>query len=250
MRPQPPPAASPPAAVPNLTKAAAAAPPQLERDAGRRPAQPHRRARRAPPHPRRYPLHPAPAGADEAAKTAAATIAQLDDYLLPRLRRLDAPLLVVVVAVPPGGQVDAGQQPGPRAGQPAGVLRPTTRAPVLVCHPADRRGSRDHLLPGHGPHVRPSTDPNSLQVVTAAHLDLRAGVPRRAGHRLGRRRNRALATQLLAAADLWLFVTTAARYADAVPWALLRTRESAAPSSRWCSTACHRGAPTRSARTS
>ena len=29
-------------------------------------------------------------------------------------------------------------------------------------------------------------------------------------------------TQLLAAADLWLFVTTAARYADAVPWELLR----------------------------
>ena len=34
--------------------------------------------------------------------------------------------------------------------------------------------------------------------------------------------NRQLATQLLAAADLWLFVTSAARYADAVPWDLLR----------------------------
>jgi hypothetical protein len=34
--------------------------------------------------------------------------------------------------------------------------------------------------------------------------------------------NRELAVQLLAAADLWLFVTTAARYADAVPWDLLR----------------------------
>ncbi|MEO7130539.1 MAG: ABC transporter, partial [Dermatophilaceae bacterium] len=33
--------------------------------------------------------------------------------------------------------------------------------------------------------------------------------------------NRDLATQLLAAADLWIFVTTAARYADAVPWDLL-----------------------------
>ena len=33
--------------------------------------------------------------------------------------------------------------------------------------------------------------------------------------------NRALAKQLLAAADLWLFVTTANRYADAVPWKLL-----------------------------
>jgi len=33
--------------------------------------------------------------------------------------------------------------------------------------------------------------------------------------------NRELARQLLAAADAWLFVTTAARYADAVPWDLL-----------------------------
>jgi hypothetical protein len=35
--------------------------------------------------------------------------------------------------------------------------------------------------------------------------------------------NRALANQLLAAADAWLFVTTAARYADAVPWGFLET---------------------------
>ena len=40
--------------------------------------------------------------------------------------------------------------------------------------------------------------------------------------------NRDLAGQLLAAADLWLFVTTAARYADAVPWDLLRTAQERA----------------------
>jgi hypothetical protein len=34
--------------------------------------------------------------------------------------------------------------------------------------------------------------------------------------------NRELAGQLLAAADLWVFVTTASRYADAVPWDVLR----------------------------
>src|SRR4029450_5965394 len=37
--------------------------------------------------------------------------------------------------------------------------------------------------------------------------------------------NRELATQLLAAADLWIFVTTAARYADAVPWEFLATAQ-------------------------
>ena len=34
--------------------------------------------------------------------------------------------------------------------------------------------------------------------------------------------NREMAGMLMAAADLWFFVTTAARYADAVPWAALR----------------------------
>src|SRR4029453_1035360 len=37
--------------------------------------------------------------------------------------------------------------------------------------------------------------------------------------------NRELAGQLPAAAGLWVFVTTAARYADAVPWDLLRTAQ-------------------------
>ncbi|WP_233521313.1 ATP-binding protein, partial [Streptomyces triticagri] len=35
--------------------------------------------------------------------------------------------------------------------------------------------------------------------------------------------NRKLAAQLICAADVWVMVTTAARYADAVPWHLLRT---------------------------
>ena len=35
--------------------------------------------------------------------------------------------------------------------------------------------------------------------------------------------NRSLAEQLLAAANLWVFVTTAARYADAIPWEVLPT---------------------------
>ena len=62
---------------------------------------------------------------------------QLDDYLLPRLGRLDAPLLVVV-----GGSTGAGKSTlvnsivrAPVSA--AGVLRPTTRAPVLVSHPDD-----------------------------------------------------------------------------------------------------------------
>ena len=112
-----------------------------------------------------------------------------------------------------------------RRSAPAGVLRPTTRAPVLVCNPTDTAWFRQgELLPGLIRTAEASTDPRTLQLVAAPALGARPGVPRRARHRLGgRRRTGQLAAQLLAAADLWLFVTTAARYADAVPWELLRT---------------------------
>lgn len=149
---------------------------------------------------------------------------QVDDYLLPRLARLDAPLLAVL-----GGSTGAGKSTivNSLAGQQVsapGVLRPTTRAPVLVCHPSDRAAfelsdaDRPAVLPdmprvtGHdaaagGLHIteasglRPGLaliDAPDIDSVELAHHDL--------------------AAQLLGAADLWLFVTTAARYADAVPW--------------------------------
>jgi hypothetical protein len=162
--------------------------------------------------------------AEEAHRVGSALLAQLDDYLLPRLGRLDAPLLVVV-----GGSTGAGkstlvnsliQEPVTTAG----VLRPTTRSPVLVAHPENLGWfEQPHLLPGLIRTVKTSDDPNSLQVVGArgigpglALLDA-PDVDSVVDH------NRKLAAQLLAAADLWLFVTTAARYADAVPWELLKT---------------------------
>ena len=70
-------------------------------------------------------------------------MAQLDDYILPRYRSLDAPLLAVV-----GGSTGAGKSTLVNAlvGHPvtrAGAIRPTTRQPILLHHPARRRaGSR------------------------------------------------------------------------------------------------------------
>ncbi|MFB9234789.1 ABC transporter [Plantactinospora siamensis] len=162
--------------------------------------------------------------ANEASRTAHTVIGQLDDYLLPRLARLDAPLLVVV-----GGSTGAGKSTLVNSlvrarVSASGVLRPTTRAPVLVCSPADTGWFRQgELLPGLTRTNEPGSDPNTLQLVAAPALtpglafldapDIDSVVDA----------NRALAAQLLAAADLWLFVTTAARYADAVPWELLQT---------------------------
>ena len=62
---------------------------------------------------------------------------QIDDYVLPRVRHLDAPLLAVV-----GGSTGAGKSTVVNAliGRPvtrAGVVRPTTRQPMLIHHPDD-----------------------------------------------------------------------------------------------------------------
>ncbi|MEU1808132.1 ABC transporter [Micromonospora aurantiaca (nom. illeg.)] len=170
----------------------------------------------------RFPL--ALPSAEPARQAATSLTDQLDDYLLPRLARLDAPLLVVV-----GGSTGAGKSTLVNSlvqarVSAAGVLRPTTRSPVLVCSPTDAAWFRQgELLPGLTRTTEPSEQPGTLHLVTAPALppglafldapDIDSVVDA----------NRALAGQLLAAADLWLFVTTAARYADAVPWELLRS---------------------------
>ena len=165
-------------------------------------------------------------GAEGARESGAELVRQLDDYVLPRLRRLDAPLLTVV-----GGSTGAGKSTVVNSlvgapVTPAGVLRPTTRSPVLVCHPDDARWFADtRVLPELTRTSGAGTDHRTLQLVPAPSLapglafldapDIDSVVAA----------NRRLATQLLAAADLWLFVTTAARYADAVPWDVLETAQ-------------------------
>jgi hypothetical protein len=162
--------------------------------------------------------------ADEARRTRAALVAQLDDHLLPRLARLDAPLLAVV-----GGSTGAGKSTLVNSlvrtrVSASGVLRPTTRAPVLVCHPRDTVWfRRDDLLPGLIRTSRPSTDPHTLQLVSAPALAPGLALLDAPDIDSVVEANHALATQLFAAADLWLFVTTATRYADAAAWGLLRT---------------------------
>jgi energy-coupling factor transporter ATP-binding protein EcfA2 len=170
----------------------------------------------------------------------AEVLGQLDDYLLPRLRSDAAPLLVVV-----GGSTGAGKSTlvNSLVGvpvSPAGVLRPTTRWPVLVHHPLDERWfSTDRVLPGlprlMGSPPAEGTGGRSLTALVAQEIGSRTGLRLVTSDALPAglalldapdidsvvEENRVLATQLLGAADLWLFVTTAARYADAVPWELL-----------------------------
>ena len=156
----------------------------------------------------------------------AALLRQLDDYVIPRLTSLDAPLLAVV-----GGSTGAGKSTLVNSivrddVSRSGVLRPTTTSPVLVHNPADEgwfTGTRvlpelsrvtgldtGEPQPGTVRLVASQALPTGMALLDAPDIDSVVSA------------NRKLARQLLLAADLWLFVTTAARYADAVPWDLLR----------------------------
>ncbi|MET7618166.1 dynamin family protein [Streptomyces sp. NPDC005408] len=177
-------------------------------------------------------------GAPRARQTRAELLAQLDDYLVPRLKEPEAPLLAVV-----GGSTGAGKSTlvnslvGRRVSE-AGVLRPTTRTPVLVCHPDDHHwfaGMRvlPHLtrvwLPqqeeteGGQDSGREADEENSLRVETAASLPRGLALLDAPDIDSLVVENRLLAAELICAADVWVMVTTASRYADAVPWHLLRT---------------------------
>ena len=144
---------------------------------------------------------------------------QLDDYVLPRLQRIEAPLLAVV-----GGSTGAGKSTlvnslvGRVVTKP-GVIRPTTRSPVLVYHPDDARWfAEERILPGLIRSNASSDDTRSLHLVPEPTLPRGLAVLDAPDIDSVVVENRRLAAQLLSAADLWLFVTSAVRYADAVPW--------------------------------
>ncbi|MFC7481829.1 hypothetical protein ACFQX7_19765 [Luedemannella flava] len=168
--------------------------------------------------------------ADVARRVVAEVTAQIDDYLLPRLAGLDAPTLAVV-----GGSTGAGKStlvnslvraPVSRSG----VLRPTTLAPTLVCNPRDTAWfSAPELLPslarsrslGH-PLAPDTSGARRLDVVVAPALAAGLALLDAPDVDSVVAENGELAAELFAAADMWVFVTTASRYADAVPWRLLR----------------------------
>ncbi|HYU84366.1 MAG TPA: GTPase domain-containing protein, partial [Kribbellaceae bacterium] len=148
---------------------------------------------------------------------------QLEDYVIPRLMTIDAPLLTVV-----GGSTGAGKSTlvnslvGTKVTEP-GLLRPTTRSPVLVHNPDDAKWfGQDRILPDLERVTSSTNDPNALQLVPSESVPTGLAILDAPDVDSVEERNRALAAQLLAAADLWLFVTSAARYADQVPWNFLK----------------------------
>ena len=145
---------------------------------------------------------------------------RLQDVVLPRLEDADAPLLIVV-----GGSTGSGKSTlvnsllGRNVSR-TGAVRPTTRRPVLVCAQSSRAWfMSDRVLPRLAKHVGVGGD--SLDAVTITVDDKvwpGVGILDAPDIDSVEEGNRRLAAELLDGADLWVFVTSAARYADAVAW--------------------------------
>jgi len=241
----PPGAAAPPAAAPD-DPAASAGPddPAAADDPAAPPTEPYVKvdARRletallALRHPIvTAPLDLAAPGAPEARAERRKLLSQIDDYLLPRLRQSGAPILVALV-----GSTGAGKSTlmnslvGQQVSQ-TGIRRPTTNSPVLACHPSDAHWFAENVFLPTLPRVRqqglamPGRDgllvlaaiesmPRGVALLDTPDIDSVVQAHRDFAH------------QFLDASDLWLFMTSARRYADAAVWELLQDARDRAAS--------------------
>lgn len=161
--------------------------------------------------------------ATDAARTRAARLRDhLGGHVRVRARSLDAPLVVLLLGPTGAGKSTLFNTIAGRAASPTGVLRPTTRTAIVLAHPDDAPALREGTLAGIDPHrFRIELDPTvarGLALIDAPDIDSVEHA------------NRELADQLVEAADLAIFVTTATRYADRVPWLVLgRVRERGLP---------------------
>jgi energy-coupling factor transporter ATP-binding protein EcfA2 len=168
---------------------------------------------------RRLATHPR----SEVARTRATRLADhLAGHVRVRAASLDAPLLVVLVGPTGAGKSTVFNTIAGRAASETGVLRPTTRVAVVLMHPDDRAAMVDgtfaRITPVQIRFVEDDSIEPGLVLVDAPDIDSIEHA------------NRELTDRLIEAADLALFVTTATRYADRVPWAVLdRVRERGLP---------------------
>src|SRR5256712_10434526 len=131
-------------------------------------------------------------------------------YLIRRARALESPLLVVLLGATGAGKSTLMNALARATVSRTGVLRPTTRQAVLLATDADaatlRRGALAGIDAGRIVRAPATTASAGLAIVDAPDLDS------------VERANRVIADALVEAADLGIFVTSAMRYADKVPF--------------------------------
>jgi hypothetical protein len=144
----------------------------------------------------------------------------IDNFLLPRARDASAPLVLVLLGSTGSGKSSLFNALAGRDLSATGIIRPTTRRPVVLVHPDD----------AHRDVVPAVVARDDTEVVVDPALGRGVVLVDAPDFDSVESANRAMAIELLEAADLVVFVTTATRYADEVPWAMLnRARERGAP---------------------
>jgi len=139
----------------------------------------------------------------------------LEGFVRPRAADIDAPLLVTLLGPTGAGKSSLLNTIAGSEVSRAGVLRPTTREAILYASDTDgkrilasgrlSRVASDRVVLAEAPAAT-----SGVAVIDAPDIDS------------VERDNRELADVLLEASDLCIFVTTATRYADLVPWQVLR----------------------------
>ncbi len=136
----------------------------------------------------------------------------IDEYIAPRAKDLTTPLLVVILGSTGAGKSSLFNALAGRSISPVGVLRPTTRVAQALMSPDDSAPSvLDQLsTAGSLTIIEDSAARSGMILIDSPDFDSIDDA------------NRALSRRLLEAADLVIFVTTDTRYADDVPWSILR----------------------------
>ena len=166
-------------------------------------------------------------GTEEAATERTKLLSQIDDYLLPRVRRSDAPLLVALVGSTGAGKSTLVNSIVGQQVSATGVRRPTTNSPVLACHPDDIGWFAENMFLPTLPRVRQEGRARPGRdglLVLAASEGMSRGVALLDTPDIDSvvRAHHDFAYQFLDASDLWLFMTSAGRYADAPVWEILQ----------------------------
>ncbi|RNL87313.1 GTPase [Halostreptopolyspora alba] len=166
-------------------------------------------------------------GANEGMTARNDVLSQLDDYVLPRVRRPDVPLLIAVAGSTGAGKSTLVNSLVGEQVTTTGVRRPTTNSPVLACNPTDvgwfseasflptlpRVRQQGLAMPGKdGMLVLAASEcmPEGVALLDTPDVDSAVAA------------HHEFAAKFLDAADLWMFVTTSTRYADARVWDFLR----------------------------
>ncbi len=147
----------------------------------------------------------------------------LDGFVRPRVADIDAPLLVLILGPTGAGKSSLLNTIAGAEVSKAGVLRPTTKDAVVYASESDaeRILASGRLAAIAKDRLRLAAAPagvDGVAVIDAPDIDS------------VERDNRELADVLVEISDLCVFVTTATRYADLVPWEVLRrVRERGLP---------------------